>query len=58
MLKRLTCMLLGHKWTVHRYEAAEGYDQPEGKYLKCVRCKRIYEFDGLPGGERPTISGF
>ena len=50
MLKRLTCMLLDHNWTRHRYESAESYDQPEGTYLKCVRCGRISESEGLPGG--------
>jgi hypothetical protein len=50
MLKRFTCMLLGHNWTRHRYEAAEDYEQPEGTYLKCVRCGRINESAGLPGG--------
>ncbi len=50
MLKRFICMLLGHNWTRHRYEAAEGDDQPQGTYLKCVRCGRINESAGLPGG--------
>jgi hypothetical protein len=55
MLKRFTCMLLGHNWTRHRYEAGEDYDQPEGTYLKCVRCGRINESAGLPGG--PMVGG-
>ena len=56
MLKRLTCMLLDHNWTRQRYESAESYDQPEGTYLKCARCGRIDESEGLPGG--PMAGGF
>jgi hypothetical protein len=50
MLKRFICMLLGHNWTRHRYESTESGDQPEGNYLKCVRCGKINEGAGLPGG--------
>jgi hypothetical protein len=54
--KRVTCMLLGHNWTHHRYEATDDYDQPEGTYHKCVRCGKINESGGLPGG--PMAAGF
>jgi hypothetical protein len=56
MLKRFICILIDHNWTRHRYEATEAYEQPEGTYLKCVRCGRINESGGLPGG--PMVAGF
>ena len=56
MLKRTVCLLLGHNWTRHRYESTESDDQPEGHYLKCVRCGKIEEGPGLPGG--PMAGGF
>jgi hypothetical protein len=55
LLRRFTCMVLGHNWTHHRYEATDGDDQPEGTYHKCVRCGKINESGGLPGG--PMVAG-
>jgi hypothetical protein len=56
-MKRLICMLLDHNWTRHRYPAAApGDDAPEGTYLKCVRCGKVSESDGLPSG--PMVAGF
>lgn len=57
MLRRVVCFLLGHNWSRHRYPAAvPGADQPEGTYLKCVRCSKVEEGEGLPGG--PMVAGF
>jgi len=56
MFKRIVCMLIDHNWTRHRYQAVEGDDQPQGTYLKCVRCGKINDSAGLPGG--PMVGGF
>ena len=56
MVKRMMCFALGHNWSRHRFPATQGYDQPEGTYLKCVRCLKIEEGAGLPGG--PMVAGF
>jgi hypothetical protein len=56
MLKRSICMLFGHNRTRHRYESTESDDQPEGWYVKCVRCGKIEEGAGIPGG--PMSMGF
>jgi hypothetical protein len=48
MLEAARCLVVGHKWVRHRYEATQGEDQPEGIFLKCVRCGKVDESDGLP----------
>ncbi len=56
MVKRVVCMVLDHNWSRQRYPAMQGDDQPEGTYLKCVRCGKVDEGHGLPGG--PMVMGF
>ena len=56
MVKRAVCVVLGHNWSRQRYSTTQGDDQPAGTYLKCVRCKRVDEGEGLPGG--PMVMGF
>jgi hypothetical protein len=41
MLEAARCLVVGHKWARHRYEATQGDDQPEGIFLKCVRCGKV-----------------
>ena len=38
-------MVLGRRprWGRHRYEATQGDDQPEGIFLKCIRCGKVDE---------------
>ncbi len=48
MLEAARCLVVGHKWGRHRYEATQGDDQPEGIFLKCIRCGKVDEGDGLP----------
>jgi hypothetical protein len=55
-VKRVICLVLGHNWSKHRYATTQGIDQPEGTFLKCVRCQKIDEGEGLPGG--PMVGGF
>jgi hypothetical protein len=56
MLRRTICIIVDHNWTRHRYPAPLGEDQPGGTYLKCVRCGKVEEGAGLPGG--PMVAGF
>lgn len=56
MLKRVVCMVLDHNWSRQRYPGLPGADQPEGTYLKCVRCGKVDEGAGLPPG--PMVAGF
>jgi hypothetical protein len=56
MIKRVICALVSHKWSRHRYPATPGDDQPEGTYLRCVRCGKVDESAGLPPG--PMAGGF
>jgi hypothetical protein len=48
MLEAAWCLVVGHKWGRHRYAATQGDDQPEGIYLKCIRCAKVDESEGLP----------
>jgi hypothetical protein len=43
-------MVLGRRpqWGRHRYEATQGDDQPEGIFLKCIRCGKVDESEKLP----------
>jgi hypothetical protein len=56
VLKRVICVVLDHNWSRQRYTAAHGDDQPEGTFLKCVRCGKVDESAGLPPG--PMVAGF
>lgn len=56
MIRRVVCMVLGHNWSRQRYPAAQGDEQPVGTFLRCVRCGRDDEGDGLPPG--PMVGGF
>lgn len=56
VLRRALCLVVGHNQTRHRYPAAPGQDAPEGWFLKCVRCGKITESEGLPPG--PMTGGF
>ena len=46
-VKRVICLVLGHNWSKHRYATTQGIDQPEGTFLKCVRCQKIDEGEGF-----------
>ena len=48
MLEAAWCLVVGHKWARHRYEATQDDDQPEDILLKCVRCGKVDESAGLP----------
>lgn len=56
VLRRAVCAVMGHNWSRQRYPRTEGDDQPEGAFLKCVRCGYVDEGEGLPGG--PMVGGF
>jgi DNA-directed RNA polymerase subunit M/transcription elongation factor TFIIS len=56
MLKRLVCMVADHNWTRHRYPTTEAGDQPEGTFLKCVRCGKVDESE--PGPSGPMVADF
>ena len=57
LLKRTTCLLLGHNQTRQRYPPDKpGQDAPEGWFLKCARCGKVDEGAGLPPG--PMAAGF
>lgn len=56
VLKSMVCMVISHKWSRHRYPVTQGHDQPEGTYLRCLRCGRIDESE--PGPSGPMAAGF
>jgi hypothetical protein len=56
MLKRLVCVVADHNWTRHRYPTTEVGDQPEGTFLKCVRCGKVDESE--PGPSGPMVVDF
>lgn len=57
VLIRVVCFVWGHNQTRHRYPPeAPGLDAPDGWFLKCVRCGKANEGEGLPGG--PMVGGF
>ena len=43
-------MVLGRNWSRQRYPVTQGDEQPGGTFLRCVRCGRDDESDGLPPG--------
>ena len=49
-MKRVLCMVAGHKWSRHRYESGDSDDQSAGHFLKCLRCGKLDEEISMPPG--------
>ena len=47
--KGLVCVVLGHTWSTHRYQAVNSEEHPRGIYRTCSRCGKSVEDRRRPG---------